>query len=215
MTRTAFRFCAALLLIALGAFFAGPADAQIGRQQGLIEPNVASEQELLALPHMNATLAKGILERRPFLSIKDLDAHLAGSLSAEQRKELYGKMFVHINLNTATSEEIMLIPGMGRRMVHEFEEYRPYKSLAQFRKEIGKYVDEKEVARLEQYVFVPLNLNTAADEDLQSVPGLGRRMLREFKEYRPYANIEKFRKEIGKYVNAKEVARLERYVTLQ
>jgi hypothetical protein len=39
-------------------------------------------------------------------------------------------------------------------------------------------------------------------------------MLREFKEYRPYKNIEQFRKEIGKYVNAKEVARLERYVTL-
>jgi DNA uptake protein ComE-like DNA-binding protein len=204
-----------VLAIALGALSVAPAYSQLGRQQGLLEPNVATEQELMALPHMNATLVKGILERRPFLSIKDLDAHLAGSLSAEQRKELYGRMFVHISLNTATSEEIMLIPGMGRRMVHEFEEYRPYKSLAQFRKEIGKYVDEKEVARLEQYVFVPLNLNTAADEELQSIPGLGRRMLREFKEYRPYANIEQFRKEIGKYVNAKEVARLERYVTLQ
>jgi len=39
-------------------------------------------------------------------------------------------------------------------------------------------------------------------------------MLREFKEYRPYTSIEQFRREIGKYVNAKEVARLERYVTL-
>jgi DNA uptake protein ComE-like DNA-binding protein len=204
-----------VLVIALGTLSTVPAYAQLGRQQGLLEPNVATEQELMALPHMNAALVKGIMERRPFLSIKDLDAHLAGSLSAEQRKELYGKMFVHINLNIATSEEIMLIPGMGRRMVHEFEEYRPYKSLAQFRKEIGKYVNEAELMRLEQYVFVPLNLNTAADEDLQSIPGLGRRMLREFKEYRPYANIEQFRKEIGKYVNAKEVARLERYVTLQ
>ena len=40
-------------------------------------------------------------------------------------------------------------------------------------------------------------------------------MLREFKEYRPYKSIEQFRKEIGKYVNTKEVARLERYVTLK
>ena len=53
----------------------------------------------------------------------------------------------------------MLIPGMNNRMTHEFEEYRPYTSLEQFRREIGKYVDEDEVARLEQYVFVPLNLN--------------------------------------------------------
>jgi hypothetical protein len=37
-------------------------------------------------------------------------------------------------------------------MAHEFEEYRPYANIEQFRREIGKYVDEKEVARLEQYV---------------------------------------------------------------
>jgi hypothetical protein len=39
-------------------------------------------------------------------------------------------------------------------------------------------------------------------------------MLHEFKEYRPYKSMEQFRKEIGKYVSAREVARLERYVTL-
>jgi DNA uptake protein ComE-like DNA-binding protein len=87
--------------------------------------------------------------------------------------------------------------------------------MAQFRREIGKYVNDAEVARLEQFVFVPINLNTASDEDILTIPGLGPRMLREFKEYRPYRNIEQFRKEIGKYVNEKEVARLERYVTLQ
>jgi DNA uptake protein ComE-like DNA-binding protein len=43
-----------------------------------------------------------------------------------------------------------------------------------------------------------VNLNGASDEDILSIPGAGKRMLREFKEYRPYTNIEKFRKEIGK-----------------
>ena len=70
------------------------------------------------------------------------------------------------------------------------------------------------MARLEQYVFVPVNLNSASDADILSIPGTGKRMLREFKEYRPYTNIAQFRKEIGKYVDKKEVARLERYVTL-
>jgi hypothetical protein len=46
----------------------------------------------------------------------------------------------------------MTIPGMTNRMVHEFEEYRPYTSIEQFRREIGKYVDSNEVARLESYV---------------------------------------------------------------
>jgi DNA uptake protein ComE-like DNA-binding protein len=203
-----------LVWLALASGLEIRVEGQLGRQQGLIEPNVAAEKDLLALPHMNPTIVKGIIERRPFLSMTDLNAFLSQSLKKEQLTELYARMFIHLNLNTATREELLLIPGMGNRMVREFFEYRPYKSLDQFRREIGKYVDQKEVARLEQYVFVPINLNTASDADILTIPGLGNRMLREFKEYRPYKNIEQFRKEIGKYVNAKEVARLERYVTL-
>ena len=49
-------------------------------------------------------------------------------------------------------------------------------------------------------MFVPIKLNTASD-DILSIPGLGNRMLREFREHRPYKNIEQFRKEIGKYAS--------------
>lgn len=202
-------------LIAVLALLCSSLFAQLGRQQDLIDPNVATEKELLALPQLNPALVKTILEKRPFLSIVDLHAVLAPALKPEQLTELYQRLFVHINLNTATSAEMLLIPGMGKRMVHEFEEYRPYKALAQFRKEIGKYGDEKEVARLEQYVFIPINLNTASDEDILSIPGSGRRVLHEFKEYRPYKSMEQFRREMSKYWNAKEVARLERYVALE
>ena len=192
----------------------GVTRAQVGRSEGLVNPDLASEKELLAMPHMNATIVKSVMERRPFLKMTDLNSLLAQSLTGQQLAELYGKMFVQINLNTATDEEILMIPGTGKRMLREFLEYRPYKTLAQFHKEIGKYVNDRELARLEQYVFVPINLNTGSDEDILSIPGTGKRMLREFKEYRPYTNIEQFRKEIGKYVDKKEVARLERYVTL-
>jgi DNA uptake protein ComE-like DNA-binding protein len=188
--------------------------AQLGRQQGLLDPNTAAEADLAKLPHFNESLAKDLVAQRPFLSMTQLNQHLSAKLSKEQLTEVYGKLFLHLNLNTASEAEILLIPGLGRRMAHEFEEYRPYKSYAQFRKEIGKYVDEKEVARLEQFTFIPIDLNSASDEDILTIPGLGRRMLHEFKEYRPYKNIEQFRKEIGKYVNEKEVARLERYVTI-
>ena len=144
----------------------------------------------------------------------ELDSLLGGSLSEEQRAEVYAELFVPLNLNSASGEEIMLIPGMNNRMTHEFEEYRPYTSLEQFRREIGKYVDEDEVARLEQYVFVPLNLNTATREDFATVPGAGNRMVREFLEYQPYTDMDHFRREIGKYVDEDEVARFERYMTL-
>ena len=111
--------------------------------------------------------------------------------------------------------EILLIPGAGKRMAREFAEYRPWRNYAQFDKEIGKYVDAAQVARLKQYTFIPIDLNSASDEDILSIPGIGKRMLHEFKEYRPYKAIEQFRKEIGKYVDKREVARLERYVTIK
>ena len=204
-------FIAAAIAVAL--FAAVDAYGQSGRRGGVLDANTASEKDLLSVPGVTPALAKGILDRRPFMNMTDLDS-LLGTLSREQRTDAYRRLFVQINLNTASDAEILLIPGMGNRMLEEFKEYRPYKALAQFRREIGKYVDEKEVARFEQYVFVPINLNTATDADILSIPGMGQRMLREFKEYRPYKAMVQFRREIGKYVDDKEVARLERYVTL-
>ena len=204
-----------LSLLVAGVIFAGPASAQVGRNSGNIAYlDVAAEADLAKLPHMTPVLAKDLAAKRPFANASALDAALAG-LSADQKKELYAKAFLPINLNTASEAEILLIPGMTKRMAHEFEEYRPYTSLEQFRKEMGKYVDQAEVARLEQFVFIPMNLNTASAEVLSTIPGMTKRMVHEFEEYRSYQNIEQFRKEIGKYVDKNEVARFERYVTLK
>ena len=200
--------------LAAALLVSATATAQVG--QGLIDPNTAGEKDLMTVPHFTETIAKGIVGKRPFLSQTDFNKFLQGQgLTPEQLKESYGRTFVHLNLNTAPAEEILMIPNLGKRMLHEFQEYRPYEAMARFRREMKKYVDDKEVARLEQYVFVPINLNTASDEDIQTIPGVGPRMLREFKEYRPYDSIEKFRREIGKYVDKNEVARMERYVTIK
>jgi DNA uptake protein ComE-like DNA-binding protein len=75
-------------------------------------------------------------------------------------------------------------------------------------------VNAQEVARLAQYAFIPLNLNTATDAEILTIPGVGNRMLHEFKEYRPWKTTAQFDKEIGKYVDAKEVRRLARYVAI-
>ena len=129
--------------------------AQVGKPVTIVDANLVTEADLAKLPNMNAALAKAVVAKRPFKTVKDFDNALS-SLTKEQRTELYGKLFVPINLNTATDEEILLIPGIGNRMLREFKEYRPYTALAQFHREIGKYVDDKELARLEQYVFVPV-----------------------------------------------------------
>jgi DNA uptake protein ComE-like DNA-binding protein len=200
-----------LLMLALLA--APQARAQAGK--GLVDPNVAAEADLVKLPHMTPAIVKEMLAKRPFLSALELNTFLLGQkLTAEQAAEFYGKAFVHVNLNTGTREEILLIPGAGARMAREFAEYRPWTSWAQFDKEIGKYVGQQETDRLKQYVFIPINLNTASDEVLLTVPGAGQRMVREFKEYRPWKTKEQFDKEIGKYVGAKETARFWRYFVI-
>lgn len=177
----------------------------------VLNANLATEEDLKGIGLSDEMVAQ-IMDKRPFIQMNDLDALMGGE---ENKEELYKKVFVPFNLNTTAEADFKMIPGVGDRMAHEFEEYRPYTSIAQFRKEIGKYVDEEEVARYENYVFVPVELNTASEDDIKALPGLGDRMAHEFEEYRPYSNMEQFRKEIGKYVDDKELARLERFVYLK
>ena len=199
-----------LFLVALAA----AAAAQVGT--GLPDVNQIPEAEVAKLPHVTPALAKQLLEKRPFAGIADLHAVLTGAgLTPAQATELYGRAFVHVNLETGTPQELQLIPGVGRRMAHELEEYRPWRSWAQFDREIGKYVDKAEVERIKRHVFIPLDLNTASEADFMTIPGVGKRMAHELQEYRPWKTREQFEKEIGKYVDAREVARLWRFVTIR
>ena len=204
-----------LVLVGLLLVMARPVFAQVGKPVTITDANLIAEADLAKLPGMTPAIAKNLVAKRPFASVTMLDQSLTSAgLTREQITTLYGRIFVHLNLNGATREEILLIPGVGNRMLREFLEYRPYAALAVFHREIDKYVDDTELARLEQYVYVPIDLNKASDADILTIPGLGNRMLREFKEYRPYDGIERFRREIGKYVSKEEVARLERFVTI-
>lgn len=121
---------------------------------GMVDPNAASKEELAAVPGMTDPVITAVIAARPYANMVAVDKVLARSLSEQQRDSVYTRVWVPIDLNTATAAEILLIPGVGPRMRHEFEEYRPYKSIEQFRREIGKYVDKDEVARLERYVAI-------------------------------------------------------------
>ncbi len=177
----AIRWALAAVITLAAAVPAAMLHAQVGKSQGVVDANTASEQELAKMPHMTPAIAKALVGVRPFKSITELNTFLIGQgLTQEQAMAFYQKAFVHINLNTATGDEILLVPGAGKRMVHEFAEYRPWKSWAQFDKEIGKYVGADGAAKLAQYCFIPVNLNTATDAEILSLPGAGPRMVREF-----------------------------------
>ena len=157
MHRVASGFSGMLALaLALLAVQASPARAQAAK--GLIDPNAAAESDLQSLPAMTPAIVKGMIERRPFKSVVELNKFLLDQkVTPEQVREFYRKAFVPINLNTATRDEFLLIPGVGSRMSAEMAEYRPWKTSVQFDKEIGKYVGQQETNRLKQYVFIPTN----------------------------------------------------------
>jgi len=145
-----------LVVLAATAAFVIAGFAQSGKP--LVDLNAAAESELQPLPHMTAATVKGIVERRPFKSIVDVNKFLAErKLTGEQIREFYRTAFVKINLNTGSREEFMTIPGVGSRMAAELAEYRPWKTWSQFDKEIGKYVGQQETDRIKQYVFIPPN----------------------------------------------------------
>jgi len=198
----------------LCAAMVGTASAQV-LKAGVQDLNGVPEATLATLPNMTPAIAKAFVEKRPFAGITEANAFLLGQkLTQEQITALYEKAFIPLNLNATTDPEILLVPKIARRMTIEFAEYRPWKTGEQFDRQIGKYVGQVETDRLKQYVFIPMDLNTATDEQFLTIPNMAQRMLIEFKEYRPWKTKEQFDREIGKYVGPKEAARLWRYMVI-
>jgi DNA uptake protein ComE-like DNA-binding protein len=117
-----------------------------------LNPNTATEAQLRAVPQVGADLAKAIVTGRPYATQGAFHKVVSGKVAADQLPALYAAVFVPINLNTASAEDMALIPGTSPRMVREFMEYRPYKEMTDFNREIGKYVTPGELARLASYV---------------------------------------------------------------
>jgi DNA uptake protein ComE-like DNA-binding protein len=211
MQRTVVMIVSAVMLLAGSAL---SVRAQAGK--GLFDPNVAAEGDLQSLPHMTPAIVKDLLGKRPFLSVLDLNTFLLSEkLTPDQAADFYRKAFVQINLDTGTRDEFVLVPGAGNRMAKEFAEYRPWKSWVQFDKEIGKYVGQQETDRYKQYMFIPINLNTAGDDILLTIPGIDARRVQDLKKSRPWKTKDQFEMEIGKNVGPREAARLSRYVVIE
>jgi DNA uptake protein ComE-like DNA-binding protein len=121
-----------------------------------------------------------------------------------------------INLNNMTEEQLLdTIPDFSSRMVREFFEYQPYVSIQQFRREIGKYVDEAQVAAYEQYVFVPVDANEADADTLMQLPGVDDTIAADLIAGRPYVDSDAFLTQLGEYVSADQATTAASYLTSQ
>ncbi|HEX5872888.1 MAG TPA: hypothetical protein VFY65_20795, partial [Longimicrobium sp.] len=80
-----------------------------------LDPNTASREELLTVPGFTPELADAVVAGRPYADMRGVNAKLAG-LSEQQRDAVYARLWKPLDLNTATAEEIELIPGVAGRM---------------------------------------------------------------------------------------------------
>ena len=118
-----------------------------------------------------------------------------------------------LNLNEVTEDQLLsTIPNFGNRMVREFFEYRPYVSIQQFRREIGKYVSADQVAEYEKYVYVPIDVDAADAETLQQLPGVDATIAADLIAGRPYSSNQAFLTKLGERVSAGDLATAESYL---
>ena len=120
-----------------------------------------------------------------------------------------------LNLNTASADDFLTVPSVGDRMVREFMEYRPYTTIVQFRREIGKYVDQQQVADYEKYVFVPVDVNQADTETLKQLPGVGDAIAAELIAGRPYASNDAFLAKLATHISAEQLDTAKSYLVTQ
>lgn len=120
-----------------------------------LDPNLATAAALTALPGMSDSVTLAVIAGRPYTSMLTLERVLARHLTEQWRDSLYTRLWMPLDLNTASSDEIMLIPGVDTRERYELEEYRPFDGVEEFRRDIGEQLGPDETARIERYVTLP------------------------------------------------------------
>jgi DNA uptake protein ComE-like DNA-binding protein len=166
-----------------------------------VDPNQADTDTLQQLPGVTADIADALITGRPYDSsqtfLTTLGHHAPAELVAAAGTFLAPDAapiatWVKYNLNTATTEQFMGIPGAGDRFTREFEEYRPYTSIGQFRGELGKYISPEEVAAFERYLFVPVAPTHTDPDTLQQLPGVNADVAQSLISEGPFDTVEAF-----------------------
>lgn len=121
-----------------------------------------------------------------------------------------------LNLNDVTEDALLnTIPDFSNRMVREFFEYRPYVSIQEFRREIGKYVDDATIAGYEQYVYVPVTPNESDADTLMQIPGVDETLANTLIQGRPYASNQAFLDALAESLTAEQVAQASCYLAAE
>jgi len=180
-----------------------------------VDVNEADADTLMQIPGVSPDIADALIASRPFADEAAFLAELAKSVSPAQAaaaaQYLAGSAketatWIKFNLNAATDEELLTIPGTGEKMLDEFREYAPFTSVAQFAEEIGKYTDGDVVAAFMQYLFIPVAVNDADAATLMQIPGVSAEEADALIAARPFADNAAFLTALAEVVSPEQAA---------
>jgi hypothetical protein len=88
-------------------------------------------------------------------------------------------VFVPINPNSASDETLLSVPGLTLQLLKALKDHRPYKSVQEFRTEIGKHVNANELSRLEvisrsaedELILQSTPFPSSSEPDMSMMPG--------------------------------------------
>jgi DNA uptake protein ComE-like DNA-binding protein len=180
-----------------------------------VDPTDPDADTYQQLPGLDADKAAQLASGGPYADDATFLTALAALVSAEQAALAPAFLvsaaapevtWAKYNLNAITADQILSIPGAGEQMTTEFEEYRPWTTIGQFRQEIGKYVGDDIVAGYEQYVFVPIVPNDADEATLQQLPGVDEDKAAALAAGQPYADNAAFLTALAGQVSAEQAS---------
>jgi radical SAM superfamily enzyme with C-terminal helix-hairpin-helix motif len=179
-----------------------------------IDPTQVDEATLATLPGVDDDKAKELAKGVPYASDDALLQAVSAVVSAKQAaaipmylasKNQPSVTWVKFNLNTASDDQFKSIPGVGDKMLDEFNEYKPYASIKTFRTEIGKYVDSSTVAGYERYVYAPVDVTQADADTLAQLPGVASDLAADLVKSVPFASADAFLQALSGKVSAEQI----------
>lgn len=178
-----------------------------------IDPSAPDADTFQQLPGLDADEAQQLADGGPYADEEAFLAALGGLVSEEQlalapaflaSSNAPVATWAKYNLDTITADQIVTIPNAGQQMTHEFDEYRPWATVGQFQKEIGKYVDGDIVDTYLRYLFVPIAVNDADAATLQQLPGVSEEIAKTLVDSQPYADNAAFLTALEPLVSAEQ-----------
>lgn len=182
-----------ILLVALALFATACTPSAPANTSADTEPAAVVESTTVAEAATEAPAEEAVAEEATEALAEEAAAEEATTVPAEEAPATAAVEMTKLNLNTVSGDELLAtIPDFGNRMVREFQEYRPYVSIQQFRREIGKYVDDSQVAFYEEYVYVPVSANDSDAETIMQIPGVDAATADALVAARPYDSNNAF-----------------------